>query len=76
MLGGRVRPESCRSPEIVADAAHAIVTRDSRACTGRLLLDEDVLREEGVADFSAYAMVPSADLTPDLFVDPVPDSGG
>jgi citronellol/citronellal dehydrogenase len=68
MLGGRVHPASCRSPEIVADAAHAIVTRDARACTGRLLLDEDVLREEGVSDFSAYAMVPGAPLVPDLFV--------
>lgn len=68
MLGGRVHPASCRSPEIVADAAHAIVTRDARACTGRLLLDEDVLREEGVSDFSAYAMVPGAPLIPDLFV--------
>ena len=69
MLGGRVRPESCRSPEIVAAAAHAIVTRDSRACTGRLLLDEEVLREEGVTDFSSYAVVPGSPLTPDLFVE-------
>jgi citronellol/citronellal dehydrogenase len=68
MLGGRVRPDSCRSPEIVADAAHAIVTRDSRACTGRLLLDEDVLLAEGVTEFSRYAMVPGGPLTPDLFV--------
>ena len=70
MLGGRVRPESCRSPEIVADAAHAIVTRDSHACTGKLLLDEEVLGEEGVTDFSSYALDPSATLMPDLFVDP------
>jgi citronellol/citronellal dehydrogenase len=76
MLGGRVPPESCRSPEIVADAAHAIVTRESRACTGRLLLDEEVLREEGAADFSAYAVDPAADLLPDLFVGPAPDENG
>lgn len=69
MLGGRVRPESCRSPEIVADAAHAIVTRDSRACTGKLLLDEEVMRAEGVTDFAAYAVDPGASLTPDLFVE-------
>jgi len=73
MLGGRVRPESCRSPEIVADAAHAIVTRDSRACSGRLLLDEDVLREEGSTDFSGYAVVPGGPLTPDLFVESAED---
>ena len=68
MLGGRVRPDSCRSPEIVADAAHAIVTRYSRDCTGQLLLDEEVLRAEGVTDFSGYAVVPGNPLTPDLFV--------
>jgi citronellol/citronellal dehydrogenase len=69
MLGGRVKPESCRSPEIVADAAHAILTRDARTCTGKLLLDEDVLRAEGVTDFSSYSMVPGSPSTPDLFVD-------
>lgn len=69
MLGGRVRPESCRSPEIVADAAHAILTRDSRDCTGQLLLDEEVLRAGGVTDFSGYAVVPGSPLTPDLFVE-------
>ncbi|CAN5856892.1 NAD(P)-dependent oxidoreductase [soil metagenome] len=68
MLGGRVTPESCRSPEIVAEAAHAIVTRDSSACTGRLMLDEDVLREEGVTDFGWYRIDPAVPLTPDLFV--------
>ena len=68
MLGGRVKPESCRTPEIVADAAHAIVTRDSRAQTGGLVLDEEVLREEGVTDFDRYRVDPEAPLTPDLFV--------
>ena len=69
MLGGRVEPESCRTPEIVADAAHAIITRDSRARTGELLLDEDVLREEGVTDFDRYRVDAKTPLTPDLFVD-------
>jgi citronellol/citronellal dehydrogenase len=68
MLGNRVAPESCRSPEIVADAAQAIVTRDSRACTGMILLDEDVLREEGVTDFAPYRIDPSIPLTPDLYL--------
>lgn len=75
MLGGRVRLAACRSPEIVADAAHAIVTREARACTGRLLLDEDVLRDEGVTDFTPYAISPDELLTPDLFVDPTTDQG-
>ncbi|HUF89024.1 MAG TPA: NAD(P)-dependent oxidoreductase [Gemmatimonadota bacterium] len=69
MLGSRVEPESCRTPEIVADAAHAIVTRDSRSQTGGLLLDEAVLREEGVTDFAPYRVHPEGPLTPDLFVD-------
>ncbi|MDQ2693810.1 MAG: short chain dehydrogenase, partial [Pseudomonadota bacterium] len=69
LLGGRVKPENCRTPEIVADAAYAILTRDSRACTGNFFIDEDVLREAGVADFDRYAVQPGAPLLPDLFLD-------
>lgn len=60
----------CRKPEIVADAAYLILTRDSRACTGRFFIDEQVLREAGVTDFSRYRHpeVGEADLLPDLFV--------
>ena len=57
-----------RTPEIVADAAHAILTSDSRALTGRFLIDEEVLRGKGVTDFSPYADVPDTDLLPDFFV--------
>jgi citronellol/citronellal dehydrogenase len=57
-----------RSAQIMADAAHAVVTRPSRERTGQLLIDEDVLREAGVTDFSVYQTVPGADLVPDLFV--------
>ncbi len=46
-----------RRPEIVADAVLALVRRDPAACTGRALLDEEVLREEGVTDFSRYRCV-------------------
>jgi citronellol/citronellal dehydrogenase len=69
MLGGMVPPESCRKPEIVADAAHAILIGDSRAASGRFLLDEDVLRAEGVTDFTRYAVAPGQPLLPDLFLD-------
>jgi citronellol/citronellal dehydrogenase len=68
MLGGLIRPEHCRTPAIVADAAHAILTRPARACTGNFFLDEDVLRQEGVTDFSAYAVDPAEAPLPDLFV--------
>jgi len=57
-----------RKPEILADAAHAVLTRDART-TGNFFLDEDVLREAGVGDFSAYAMKPGERLMPDLFID-------
>jgi citronellol/citronellal dehydrogenase len=69
MLGGAVPPERCRKPEIVADAAHAILTRESRATTGNFFLDEEVLREAGVTDFERYAVEPGQPLLPDLFLE-------
>jgi citronellol/citronellal dehydrogenase len=74
MLGGQVPPEQCRRPQIVADAAHAILCRDSRSCTGRFFLDEEVLAEAGVTDLSGYAMQPGAPLYPDLFLGEPPAS--
>ncbi|MEI7036251.1 NAD(P)-dependent oxidoreductase [Fulvimonas yonginensis] len=64
-----VRPEQCRRPEIVADAAHVILTRPAREFTGRFAIDEALLREAGVRDFGAYAMQPGGTLLPDLFLD-------
>ena len=58
-----------RQPAIVADAAQAILSRESRSCTGNFFIDEDVLREEGVTDFDQYAVQPGLDLYPDLFLD-------
>jgi citronellol/citronellal dehydrogenase len=58
-----------RKPSIMADAAHAILTRDSRSVTGRFFVDEDVLREGGVKDFASYSVTPGARLVPDLFLD-------
>ena len=69
MLGGAVKPENCRTPEIVADAAHAILNRPAREFSGHFCIDEDVLREEGVSDFERYAVQPGAPLLPDLFLD-------
>jgi citronellol/citronellal dehydrogenase len=59
-----------RRPEIVADAAHAILTRDARACTGNFFIDDEVLREAGVADLSMYRHegVAEAALMPDFFL--------
>jgi len=72
MLGGRVQPEQCRSPEIVAAAALAILARNSREYSGNFCTDEEVLRASGVTDFSAYALGPEDGLMADLFLDPEP----
>jgi citronellol/citronellal dehydrogenase len=67
--GAQAAQQHMRTPEIVADAAHAVLLRDARACSGRFLIDEDVLREEGVVDFERYAVEPGQPLLPDLFLD-------
>ena len=54
LLGGEAALQRSRKPEIYADAAHAILKRPSRSCTGNFYLVEDVLAEEGVTDFSGY----------------------
>ncbi|MBB5016635.1 SDR family oxidoreductase [Rehaibacterium terrae] len=64
-----VDPARCRRPDIVADAAHAVLITPSRELCGRFVIDEDILRERGVTDFTAYAVDPSQPLLPDLFVD-------
>ena len=69
LLGGEETANHGRTPEIVADAAVAILKRDSRSCTGNFFLDEDVLREEGVTDFGKYAVKPGEPLMKDLFLD-------
>ncbi len=71
LLGGDVTTQKSRKPEIMADAAHAILTKPSSSVTGKFLVDEDVLRAEGISDFSAYAMTPGIkdeDLLPDYFL--------
>ena len=59
----------CRKPDIVADAAHVLLTRSARAYTGHFAIDDEVLREAGVTDFGPYAVEPGATLAPDLFLD-------
>jgi len=58
-----------RSPMIMADAAHAILTRRAAGFTGRFLIDDEVLAEAGVTDLSGYAIDPAQPLFPDLFLD-------
>ena len=61
--------QASRKPEIVADAALAIVTQDSQHVTGNFFIDEDVLRRQGVDDFSDYALNPELPSFPDLYID-------
>ena len=68
LLGGEKMVQASRKPEILADAAHAILTKPSRECTGNFFVDDDVLRAEGVTDLSDYAVDPKAELMPDFFV--------
>jgi citronellol/citronellal dehydrogenase len=68
LLGGDEAVRRARKPDIMGDAAHAILTRPSPEFTGRFVIDEDVLREEGVSDFSGYLMVPGAEPLPDFFL--------
>jgi len=68
MIAG-VRPEHCRSPRIMAEAAMAILERDATSTTGNFFIDEEVLSAGGVRDFSSYSVVPgSRELLPDLFL--------
>ena len=69
LLGGEETARHGRTVDIVADAAHAVLTRPARECTGNFFIDEDVLRAEGVTDFERYAVSPGEPLMRDLFVD-------
>jgi citronellol/citronellal dehydrogenase len=68
LLGGAQALGHCRQPAIVADAAHAILTRPSREFTGQFCIDEDILREMGVSDFAGYAVDPKLEPALDIFL--------
>lgn len=60
--------QAARKPQIMADAAYAILTKNSRECTGNFFIDEEVLQANGVTDFSDYAVNPKVPLYKDLFL--------
>jgi citronellol/citronellal dehydrogenase len=68
LLGGDAAIRGSRKPEIMADAAFAILTRPSRELTGKFLIDDEVLAGEGKTDLTEYAVDPAAPLMPDFFV--------
>jgi len=69
ILGGDELIRQSRKPEIMADAAYAILCRESRECTGHFFIDDEVLKAEGVSDLSKYAVDPSKELQLDFFLD-------
>ena len=68
LLGGDDTIKGSRKPEIMADAAYAILTKPSRSFTGNFCIDDEVLRAAGVTDFDQYQSVPGAELLPDFFL--------
>jgi len=67
-LGGDALAKHCRQPEIVADTAHIILTRDAKTCTGNFFIDDQVLASEGITDLSKYAVTPGLPLLLDFFL--------
>ena len=68
LLGGEALMQASRTPEILADAAHALFGLNAREVTGRFLIDDSFLAEQGVTDFSKYRVTPGIPLAPDFFV--------
>jgi citronellol/citronellal dehydrogenase len=67
LLGGDAMIRGSRKPDIMADAAYAIFNKPAKETTGNFFIDEDVLTQAGVTDFSHYAVDPTAKLFPDFF---------
>ena len=68
LLGGEALMQASRTPEIIADAAHALFGLSARENTGRFLIDDSFLAEQGVTDFTKYRVTPDVPLAPDFFV--------
>jgi citronellol/citronellal dehydrogenase len=68
-LGGKAMLQRSRTPQIMADAAHVILNRPARECTGQFFIDDALLYAEGVRDFEPYSVEPGSTLFADLFVD-------
>jgi len=69
LLGGEKVIKASRQPEIMADAAWAVLTRPAADFSGNFLIDEEILAEEGTTDFEKYAVQPGTPLFTDFFLD-------
>jgi len=68
IIGGVEMAQASRKPDIMADAAHVVLNRPARECSGNFFIDEEVLRSEGVRDFKIYNAGATDSLIPDFFV--------
>ncbi len=68
LLGGEEMMKASRTPQIMADAAHAILVRPAASTGGHFYIDDEVLAEEGVTDLEPYAVSPGTPLMPDFFL--------
>uniref|UniRef100_G1PX01 Hydroxysteroid dehydrogenase-like protein 2 n=1 Tax=Myotis lucifugus TaxID=59463 RepID=G1PX01_MYOLU len=73
MLGGSGIESQCRKVDIIADAAYSIFKKP-KSFTGNFIIDENILKEEGIKDFDVYAIKPGHPLLPDFFLDEYPDT--
>lgn len=69
MPGGDQLIRMARKPEIIADAAQIILKKNNKTFTGNFVVDEEILRESGVTEFSKYESVPGIAAMKDLFID-------
>jgi citronellol/citronellal dehydrogenase len=69
LLGGEKIIKASRKPAVMGDAARAVLTRDSRSCTGNFFIDDEVLEAEGITDLSGYSVTPGTPLQADFFLD-------
>ncbi|XP_047381358.1 hydroxysteroid dehydrogenase-like protein 2 isoform X2 [Sciurus carolinensis] len=72
MLGGSGVESQCRKVDIIADAAYSIFKKP-KSFTGNFVIDENILKEEGIKNFDIYAVKPGQPLLPDFFLDEHPD---
>jgi citronellol/citronellal dehydrogenase len=77
LLGGDAMMRASRTPEIMGEAAYAILTKPSRQFTGHFWIDDKVLFDAGVTDFERYRVDPSVPLMSDFFIpdDDLPPPG-
>jgi citronellol/citronellal dehydrogenase len=68
MIGGDAAMQRSRIPDIMADAAHAILQRPAKETTGNFFIDDEVLAAEGITDLRRYAVNPDLEPMPDFFL--------